>query len=208
MHAWLQTLAHAREALSIIAGVIFIAGYVPYILAILRDRHFPADTPGKSKPAKASWIIWAVLDTITLVGMIAKGATNGQMIGTIIGAYATVGFALKFGKSGWSLLDRCCLGGAALGIVLGVITSNPDVAISISCSVIFLGAIPTFTSAWENPSRENSLAWSLFWYSCLFALAAIPAWTIADALQPITFTVIESIMMVLLFVRPRRNVRR
>ena len=186
-----------------VAGILMMAGFVPYIRAILRDRHLPADAPNRTTPMKASWIIWTTLDTITLAGMIAKGTVNGQMIGTIIGAYITVGLVLKFGKSGWTKLDKRCLGGAALGITLWALTRNPVAGIATSCAVLFLGSIPTFESAWEDPSRENRAAWTLYWLSCLSALAAIPAWTIADALQPITFATVETTMMVILYIRPR-----
>ncbi|MDO8599627.1 MAG: hypothetical protein Q7S02_05975 [bacterium] len=187
-----------QQTLTTVAGILMMAGFVPYIRAILRKE---------TKPSKASWVIWTTLDTITLAGMIAKGTVNGQLIGAIIGVYVTVGLALKFGSPGWTRLDRACLGGAVLGIALWAITANPIAGIVTSCSVIFLGSIPTFVSAWEDPSRENTLAWTLYWCSCVFALAAIPRWTLADALQPITFTAVETTMVVILLVRPRMVAR-
>jgi len=187
-----------QQVLTIVAGILMMAGFIPYIWAILRKG---------AKPAKASWVIWTILDTITFAGMITKGAVNGQMIGTIIGAYITIGLALKFGSPGWTRLDRACLSGAVLGIALWTITANPIAAIVTSCGVAFLGSIPTFVSAWKDPSRENTLAWTLYWLSCVFALAAIPQWTLADALQPITFAAIETIMMVILLARPRMLAR-
>lgn len=66
-----------KNMISVFAGIVFIVGFLPYILAIVR---------GETKPAKASWIIWATLDTITLVGMFSKGALNGQILGAVTGA--------------------------------------------------------------------------------------------------------------------------
>lgn len=66
-----------KETLSVLAGLLFIAGFIPYIRAILRKE---------TKPAKASWIIWASLDTITIAGMYAKDTVNGQILGAVIGA--------------------------------------------------------------------------------------------------------------------------
>ena len=189
-----------QQILTTAAGILMIAGFIPYIRAILRKEN-PA------QPVKASWIIWVALDTITLAGMIVKGAVNGQMIGTIIGAYITVGLVLKFGKSGWTTLDKWCLSGSVLGIALWALTRDPIAGIATSCAVLFLGSIPTFVSAWEDPSRENRAAWTLFWLGCLAAIAAIPSSTLADALQPVTFTVVETTMMVILYVRPRQLAR-
>ena len=183
-----------KDMFSVLAGLLFIAAFVPYIRSILKKE---------TKPAKASWIIWASLDTITLTGMFFKEAVNGQILGAIFGAWIVVVLTLKYGIPGWTKLDKFCLGGAILGIILWQIFSDPTFGIMTSLSVVFLGSIPTFMSAWKYPSRENKLAWIIFWVSCIFALIAIPRWTLADAAQPITFFAIETIMMYILFVHPR-----
>ncbi|MDP3793561.1 MAG: hypothetical protein Q8R07_02295, partial [Candidatus Uhrbacteria bacterium] len=72
-----------------------------------------------------------------------------------------------------------------------------------SLSVVCLGSMPTFVSAWRDPSKEDRTAWAIFWLSCVVAIIAIPRWTLMDAAQPIIFTVIESIMMYLLWIKPR-----
>lgn len=179
-----------KQSLSVIAGILFIIGFIPYIRAIWR---------GETKPAKASWIIWATLDSITLAGMIAKDTLNGQILGAVIGAWVVVILALLYGTSGWTKLDKFCLSGAVLGIILWQAFSSPVLGIMTSLSVVFLGSFPTFASAWKNPAQENRTAWTIFWVSCLLATAAIPRWTLADAAQPITFLIIESIMMYLLY---------
>ncbi len=182
------------KILAVLSGLVCLAGFVPYLRAILK---------GDAKPAKASWVIWTSLDTITFAGMWIEGTLNGQMMAVIFGAWTTVVFALKYGKAGWTKLDKLCLFGATLGIVLWKAFDDPVFGIVISQIVIFFGSIPTFVSAWQYPSRENKLAWTLFWISCVLTIAAIPAWTLADAAQPITFFVVESVMMFILFVRPR-----
>ncbi len=169
-----------KEALSVAAGILFIIGFVPYIRAILHG----------AKPAKASWLIWASLDTITLAGMYAKNTVNGQIIGAVIGAWIIAGLALKHGTAGWTKLDKFCLGGAVIGILLWQGFSSPVLGIVTSVSVVFLGSFPTFVSAWKDNSRENKLAWTIFWASCVCAVIAIPRWTLADTAQPITFFVI------------------
>lgn len=78
-----------QSVLSVVAGLLFLAGFVPYIIAIVR---------GETKPAKASWVIWASLDTITLLGMYAENAVNGQIVGAMLGAWVVVVLAIKFGN--------------------------------------------------------------------------------------------------------------
>ena len=175
---------------SFIAGALYIVGFIPYIRAILHKQ---------IKPAKTSWIIWASLDTITIAGMYAKDSINGQIIGAITGAWIVVIFVLKFGTPGWSKLDIFCLSGAIIGVTLWQLFDNPMFGIIISLVIVFLGSVPTFVSAWKNPSHEDKLTWTIFWFSCIFAMIAIPQWTLADAAQPLTFFIIESIMIYLLY---------
>ncbi|HBO17111.1 MAG: hypothetical protein UR69_C0002G0235 [Candidatus Moranbacteria bacterium GW2011_GWE2_35_2-] len=183
-----------KSILSVISGVLFVAGFVPYIIAILR---------GETKPAKASWIIWASLDYIVLAGMIAEKTVNGQILGAVIGATIVIGLAMKYGASGWTRTDKFCLIGAMLGISLWMIFKNPTFGIMTSCIVAFIGSFPTFISAWKDPSKENRLAWTIFWISCVCAMIAIPRMTFADAAQPTTFFLIESVMMYILYFRAR-----
>jgi hypothetical protein len=182
-----------RSILSILAGLLYVVGFVPYIRAILRKE---------AQPAKASWIIWASLDTITLAGMIAKHAVNGLIIGALIGAWMVVILALKYGKSGWTRLDQFCLGGAVLGVALWGVSGNPTFGIVTSLGVVFLSSFPTFASAWNDPSKEDRTAWTIFFISCVVAMFAIPAWTLADAAQPVMFLAIEAIMVFILYWRP------
>jgi len=182
-----------KDILSVVAGVLFVIGFIPYIRAVVA---------GTTKPAKASWVIWASLDSITLVGMCVQHSVNGQIIGAVAGAWIVVAVALKYGTPGWTKLDKFCLAGAILGIVLWMAFSNPTLGIVTSVSVVFLGSIPTFVSAWNDPSKEDKTGWTIFFVSCVCAVLAIPRWTFKDASQPITFYSIETIMMYLLYVRP------
>ena len=178
-----------KEALSVIAGLLQVAGFFPYIRAILRKE---------TEPAKATWIIWASLDTIILSGMFFKDAVNGQILGAVLGGWVVAALALKYGTPDWTKLDKSCLGGAVIGIVLWQVFSDLVFRIVTSLGMVLLGSIPIFTSAWKDPSRENKLAWMIFWVSCVCAMIAIPHWTLADAAQPITFFVVTTIMMSIL----------
>ena len=179
-----------------LAGVLYVLGFIPYIRVIVRKE---------IKPSIASWIIWASLDTITIAGMYAKDAVNGQIIGACLGAWMVVVLTLKYGHPGWKRMDTFYISGAALSIVLWQIFKSPVLGIITSTSVVVLGLIPTFVSTWKNPKREDKLSWTIFWVSCVFAVLAIPQWTLADASQPIGFLVTETTMMYLLYARKRKT---
>lgn len=184
-----------REVLSVVSGILFFGACLPYIVAIIRK---------KTEPKKATWLIWAIMDTVIFAGMYAKGVTNGQIIAAVLSGWIIAALALKYGIPGWSKTEKRCLGGTVLGIVLWAMFKNPLLGIVIICIVGLLGSVPTFQSALENPEKEDRLAWTIWWISCVVAVLAIPHWTLADAAQPLAFATIESIMMYLLWIRPRR----
>ncbi|MBN2884555.1 hypothetical protein JXE04_01375 [Patescibacteria group bacterium] len=185
-----------KPIFSVLAGIIFTIGYIPYIIAILKKG---------AKPAKASWVIWLSLDMITIASMFVMNTLNGQMIGAVIGAWIVVILAFKYGAPGWTLLDKLSILGAIIGIVIWQLFDSPLLGILINLGVTFIGSIPTFISAWEDPGREDKLAWILFLISCICALIAVPDWDLANAAQPITFFVIEATVVVIIFLRKPTN---
>jgi hypothetical protein len=112
-----------------------------------------------------------------------------------------IALSMKYGKAGWTMLDKLVLAGAAIGLVLMLI--NPVYGLIASLSVLLLGSIPTFVSAYKDPSSENKLAWMLYFISCIFALIGVEQWDVTHATQPVTFTIIETAMVILIWVRPR-----
>lgn len=181
-----------QHVLSMISGLIMLVAFIPYIRAILR---------GETKPSKASWLIWATLDIITFAGMYASHTVNGQIVGTMLGAASVAILALKLGKPGWTMLDKICIACAVLAIVLWRIFDSPIVGLSTSLIATLVAGFPTFANAWRKPEEEDKLAWVLYWLSCVFAVAAIPSWTMGDAAQPLLFFANESVMVFILFVR-------
>lgn len=184
-----------RYIFSVLAGVLAAIAYFPYIYAILKKG---------AKPCQATWFTWAILDIVIVAGMIAKRALNGQMAMMTAGALVVAILSVKYGKRGWNWIDVSCLAGAAAGIFFWWLSGDPVVGLLIVLGVNCLGSFPTFVSIWEDPKRESCLAWLTAWLSSLLATAAIPAWTIADAAQPIIFAAIGTVMVCLLYLRPGR----
>lgn len=179
-----------HSLLSVLAGFFIVAGYIPYIISIIKR---------KTVPAKASWLIWAVLDTILLLGMLLRNVVNSQILGTVFMIWIIVVLSFRYGKSGWSSLDKFSLITTVAGIIL--ILVNPTWSIVLLAIVSFIGAFPTFYSAWQDPSREDKSTWTLYWISCVLTLLAIPQWTVSSGAQPISFFIVQTTMMYLLFVK-------
>lgn len=197
-----------KTLFSVIAGILFALAFVPYILAILGKgvdiEKRKIISREKTKPQKSTWIIWATLDSIILIGMVSKRAINGQIVAAVICAWLVVRLAVKYGKPGWSRLDKFCISGAVFGIILSLIFGDAIPGITSSCVVLFIGSFPTFVSAWKKPSDEDKTAWTMYWISCVFAMMAIPKLTFQDMAQPITFFLIETVMIYILYIHARK----
>lgn len=180
---------------SIVAGIVFVSAFIPYFIAIFRNQ---------TKPQKTSWLVWAALDTLALTGMIKEDVVNGQIVGAVCCAWFVFLLAVKKGKPGWTNLDRACLLFGFAGAVLWIIYGNATSGIVAASVGLIIAAIPTFKSAWYTPEHENKLAWAIFWISCVFTLLSVESWNINSGSQPISFFIIESVVVGILFFKKRK----
>lgn len=177
-----------------VSGVLFFVAFLPYIWTILN---------GQTVPSPISWAIWASVDTLALLAMRKAEATSGQLTGAVAGAWVITALALVFGKPTMEHVEWISVASAIAGVTLWQKTGNAVCAIICSQVAVFAGAIPTIVGAYANPSQEDPIAWSIWFVSCICALFAIRKWNLVNALQPITFTVIETTMIILVVISPR-----
>lgn len=176
-----------------ISGLLFFVAFFPYIWATVS---------GETTPSPVSWAIWASVDTLTLLAMREADALRGQLTGAVCGAWVITILALAFGKPTMGAIEWVSIAGAVLGIILWQTTGKPVLAIVCSQVAVFVGAIPTFVGAYANPAQESPIAWTIWLASCICALFAIRKWDLANALQPLTFTTIETVMFALVVIGP------
>ncbi len=161
-----------------VAGVISLAAFIPYIISILR---------GKTKPNRASWWIWTVVGLMLASSYSASGAkdTIWVAISYVIGPFITALLALKFGEGGWTRFDRACIGCAAMSGALWFIFDSPLLALFINITIDCAGALPTIRKTYKKPEDEDRIAWILFFLGNTLNLFAIEKWNFAIATYPI-----------------------
>ncbi len=193
------------------SGILFLVAFLPYILAILKlGKVLPnwkicSRIPDVDPPKKGTWLIWAALDSASLIAMIIGGGFSPQLVGAVIGAWVVLILTLKYGVPGWSKLEKYCLALAAVGLVLSLILRRPEFALAASLSAVFIGGVPTFQDSWSKPQTVDKFSWTIWWLSCVLALIAIPNfphWTFVGSAQQVTFAAIESIVCFNLFIVP------
>ncbi|MFH1400945.1 MAG: hypothetical protein ABIH41_05480 [Nanoarchaeota archaeon] len=203
----------------LVAAILYAVGFVPYMVAILRPEHRPANFPSRlwsvviwlaptqGRPQKSSWIIYSSLDMVALASGIFlahKGEANPvnfQLITAAIGATTVMFISFRRGVPGWTTLDKVVIAGAVVGAVVWYF--RPDWSLYISLLLMTVGSYPTWKWAWSNSQDESKLGWTLFFLSCVVALFGVEDWHDINVwLQPVVFLFIESVMMVIFYIVP------
>ncbi|MBP9750858.1 MAG: hypothetical protein KBC95_03355 [Candidatus Peribacteraceae bacterium] len=190
---------NASDLLSIASGIAVGFGFIPYIVATVKKT---------TKPNVATWAIWASLDTLVLLGMIQTETVNGQLVVSVAGAWVVTVLAIIYGTTTWTWVETVCSIGCVIGAIAWQMTADPLVAIWTGTCLIVVGAVPTFLHGWKKPEEENRWAWLLYFIGCVLALLSLKEWTVASALQPISFTLIETTMLAMVWGLPWLRRRR
>ena len=146
---------------SLVACILSICGYIPYIVSIL---------VGKTKPSRTSWLIWTVLSAILTYNCYLMGVGNAiyLMIVGFLGCFVITCLSFiysserDFVRSNYFYLVVAIAGSVSL-IFLNSILISTMVCISIN----FIGLLRTIRNAYFNPSQQNKLSWLLFFLANL-----------------------------------------
>ncbi len=150
-----------------LSGVLSCYAFVPYIIdtAALRTR-----------PQRASWLIWSVLGLIAFFSQVYEGAgaslwfagvqVSGTIIVFILSICCGVGCYLK--RSDYAILIA-----AAIGLALWYYTENAAYALLITISISLLGGSVTVIKAFRDPDSETMTTWTFSLLASICALLSI-----------------------------------
>lgn len=182
-----------HKLIGIVAGIIATAGFVPYIVAIIKNQN---------RPSKASWIIWTIVGAAIAVGYKDSGGGAGVWVAVSYAVCPAIILGLTYYKNRekigvWPVADKLCL---AIGIAIfipWVIFKTvggdfpqwnwilPRITLYGAIAVDAFGAIPTIIKSWKNPKLENLGGWTFWFVANWFNLLAIENWSFDEALYPI-----------------------
>jgi hypothetical protein len=166
------------QTLGLIAGILSVITYIPY----LRDIFLK-----KTKPQRATWLIWSVLSVIAFFSQLAEGATHSLwLIGVqTIGVLFIFILSLFFGVGGFSRRDIITLIAAGIGLLLWYVTSNAALALFISIAIDAAAASLTVRKAYLDPSSETLSTWLLSGTSGIFAAFAVGSFNVVLLAFPV-----------------------
>jgi hypothetical protein len=153
-------------ALGLIAGIVGVVAYLPYIRDILA---------GKTKPERASWIIWGIEYMALFAAQAVQGAAHSLwLIGLqLLGVLVVCGLSMRFGTGGFSKGKVALLVGACLAIAAWRFTDNPNIAILLLVGIETAAIIPTITKAYREPGSETMSTWILIGLAGMLTLPAV-----------------------------------
>ncbi|HKU18198.1 MAG TPA: hypothetical protein VJP80_02895 [Candidatus Saccharimonadales bacterium] len=148
------------------AGVVGAIGYIPYIRDTLRH---------KTRPDRASWLIWTAEYAVLFSAQAAKGATNSlwlpglQLAGVVIVA----ALSIKHGEGRFTARSCLLLGLVALGLLAWYCTSNALLALLISLAVETSGLVLTMIKTYKDPASETMSMWVLAGIGGVLGIVAV-----------------------------------
>lgn len=183
-----------KEALGILAGVLVIAGYVPYIRDILR---------GKTHPHLYSWSLWGLLTVVIFGIQITHHAGFGGLVTVAAGVMCLVVLALglKNGTKDITLSDNVVLVLTILCMFLWLGAKQPLTAILLACATDLLAFMPTVRKSWNKPFSETLSLYQLNTFRFGIAIIALDQYTFINIVWPAMWAVANGLFAVMLVTR-------
>ncbi len=180
-----------------IAGILAFISFLPYIRSILRKE---------TKPQRTTYTIWTVVTFVTLFSYFASGARDTMWQVLVFAAMQLIvlGLSFKYGMGGFEKLDIFCFAGAALGVILWIITNDPRIALYLSIIVEGFGWMPTIKKTYNLPYTENVTSWAIACIASVCNLLAITAFSPEIISYPLFVFVFQSSLLAIILIRRRK----
>lgn len=185
-----------KESLAIIAALLAIAGNLPYLWDILKER---------VRPHPYTWFVWSLVSGIVFFGQVAKGAGIGALPTAASEIFTLIIFlfSLKYGFKGIKKIDTFFLGLALLGIGLWFLTNDPTMSVIIAVGIDVIAFIPTLRKTWAEPSSETPILYGTNVVRHVLALFSLQSYNIATTLHSIAMIATNSAMTLMILFRKR-----
>lgn len=154
------------ETLGLIAGGIGIIAYAPYVRDILARR---------TRPERASWLIWSLEYSVLFAAQIAQGATHSLwLIGLqLLGVLVICGLSVVYGAGRFSRRDIALLMCAGVSLCAWYFTNNAALATVLLISVEIIAVLPTVIKTYRDPASETLSTWALIGVAGLLTLPVV-----------------------------------
>ncbi len=182
-----------KEWLSLLATILTILSFYPYIRAIAKNE---------TKPHVFSWVIWGITTCLVFAAQLAGGGGIGAWptgFSGVVSLYIAV-LAYRY-KSDIhiSQLDWACLIGAFAAMGVWGLTSNPLWAVILLTIIDTLGFLPTIRKAYHRPFEENMTMYVIVFFRNFVGMAALETYSTTTLLFPavMSLTILLAVPLIL-----------
>lgn len=152
------------------------------LLVTLGGVGYLVDTlQGRNQPNKVTWLLWGLAPMMAFAAQLSEGVGVAAVATFAVGFMPLLIFAASFAnaRAQWRTtpFDLACGALSVLGLMLWVLTSDANLAITFAIIADLLAALPTIAKAWRHPETESPL---VFWSGVpngAIGLLVIDDWT-------------------------------
>lgn len=182
--------------LGIVASILSVVSYVPYIRDILK---------GKTKPHFFSWFIWSLLLAIGFSAQLVKGAGIGAWaVGFTAASCFTIAILAIFkGEKDIKNSDWLTFLGALGALILWQLTHNPLTAVILVIITDALAFSITFRKAYYKPDQETISSYFLSAIGLAISLFALQSYNLTTWLYPVALVTMDGSFSIMTYTRRR-----
>ncbi len=189
--------------IGILAGVLQLAAFPPYLQDILK---------GNTRPNIVSWGLWTLIQGIGIWVMVASPDGFSWplvlLCATTFNTSAVVLLCLfGYGSKEFGKIERACLILALIAIGLWISIKNSALTLTFAILADLVAATPTLVKTWKDPHSEAVAPWVMI--SVAAALGALST-TIVDVENlalPIYLAAVNGLIAMIAFVGQRRTLK-
>ncbi len=189
-----------HEILGLLAGILAFLPCPLYVYAILK---------GETKPDRVTWWVLALVSAMIVGTYQSVGAheTIWLPLGYTASFLIVAIFSLRYGDGPAHLntLDRICLAGALVSIVVWQFLESPFLALLMNMVIEVIALTPTVVKAYTRPQTEDASAWVVTTAASILNLFAISLWTLDIALYPV-YVFLTNAAIMYIIIRPRKKI--
>ncbi|MEM6944669.1 MAG: hypothetical protein AAF565_13040 [Pseudomonadota bacterium] len=175
-----------RALCALIAFALSVIAFYPY----LRDT-----IAWKTRPQRASWLIWSVLSSISFVSQVAEGASTSLVYAGVQCAGTLTILALAWSRGLGGFLhprDLLVISAAGAGLAIWYVTEDAAWALAISCSISLVGGTVTVAKAYWNPQTETMSFWMISFLAACFGAGSVGMWDPILLMYPVYLMVLKT----------------
>lgn len=139
---------------------------------------------GKAQPNRITWLLWGIFPMIIFMAQRVQGVRDLSWASFVAGFTPLLILAASFfnKKAYWKSepRDYYLMAAAIIGIILWVVTDNPNLALLLSLLADLLAAIPTLIKAYRHPHSESWIAYAVSTFGFGISFLSVQIYTIEN----------------------------